>query len=453
MLSIALLAIALIGATTGYVGAVRTHRQQEEELARVVTTLTRANFPLTNRVLRQMSGLSGAEFVVFDVRQQLEACTLDLTPADLERLGQLPVERVSEQTADHPRMQIGARRYLVQRAPVFQWPHEVVRGSLVVLYEEDRWRSAVRRSAYPAIVAGCVAAATAVILATVLARRFVRPIQQLGIETARIAEGRFQPVVVPPCNDELHDLAMAVNAMADKLSHYEQQVRSSERLRTLGQLGAGLAHQLRNWATGARMAIDLHLQECSSGRDSEAIDVALRQLRLMESYLQRFLHVGQGASLSYAEVDLAAVLDDVVELMRPACLHAKIELALSKPAQPLIVWGDAHSLRELLVNLILNAIEAAKRSAGAQPAVAVELYCLESRRAVIRVKDTGPGPGPTTVDHLFEPFITEKPEGSGLGLFVARQIVEAHQGTIGWHRQNDMTCFWIEIPLLSPKDA
>lgn len=453
MLSIAMLAIALIGATTGYLGAARVHQQQEDELRRVVATLTRANFPLTNHVLRQMSGLSGAEFVVFDVQQQIEACTLNLTVAEIERLVRLPVASMSEHSVEHVRLQIGACRYLVHRAPVLQWPHEVTRGSLVVLYDEARWRSAVRQSAYPVIVAGCVAAAAAVMLATVLARRFVRPIQQLGVETARMAEGRFQPVVVPRCNDELHDLAVAVNTMAEKLSRYEQQVRSSERLRTLGQLGAGLAHQLRNWVTGARMAIEIHLQECPPDRDSEAMDVALRQLRLMESYLQQFLHVGRGASLTYGEVDLAEVLDDVVELMQPACKHAKIELSLRKSAGPRKVWGDAHSLRELLVNVVLNAVEAAKRPGDAAPSVAVELESLPSRRAVIRVKDTGPGPAPAIEDRLFEPFVTEKPEGSGLGLFVARQIVDAHQGTIDWQRQDEMTCFSIEIPLVSPDEG
>ena len=161
-------------------------------------------------------------------------------------------------------------------------------GSLVVLYSQERWSAAMWQAAYPALVAGAVAVLAVVVVTTLLARRFVRPIRRLGDQTARIAQGDFTPVGVGKVDDELRDLAVSINRMTERLSQYEREVRRSEQLRTLGQLGAGMAHQLRNAATGGRMAIELHQRQCAAA-GGEDLEVALRQLRLMESYLQRFL--------------------------------------------------------------------------------------------------------------------------------------------------------------------
>jgi two-component system nitrogen regulation sensor histidine kinase GlnL len=71
----------------------------------------------------------------------------------------------------------------------------------------------------------------------------------------------------------------------------------------------------------------------------------------------------------------------------------------------------------------------------------------------VAIKNSGPGPAEALRGKLFEPFVTDKPEGTGLGLFVARQIVEAHQGSIGWRQIDGMTCFTVELPLLASEAA
>ena len=92
-------------------------------------------------------------------------------------------------------------------------------------------------------------------------------------------------------NDELRNLAESINRMAGQLANYERQVRRHERLKTLGQLGASMAHQLRNAATGGRMAIELHRRDCPRATSDNSLEVALRQLLLMESYLRQFLTI------------------------------------------------------------------------------------------------------------------------------------------------------------------
>ena len=194
------------------------------------------------------------------------------------------------------------------------------------------------------------------------------------------------------------------------------------------------------------MAIEIHQRRCADDADSESLEVALRQLRLMESYLQRFLTLGRTGPLPHEEVALDALVAEVVELVGPLCRHANIEIGFRKCAEPPTVHGQPEDLRQLLVNLILNAIEAAGRGAGVPPRVLVELERTSDGQAEICVKDTGPGPSESTRDEIFEPFVTDKPDGTGLGLAVARQIVQAHQGTIRWERRDGMTVFMVELP-------
>jgi signal transduction histidine kinase len=448
MLLTVLLAIGLSSVASSYFGVARMRRQQEDNLHRVVATLTSAEFPLTESVLRQMTGLSGAEFVLLNQQGQVVASTLRLTPDEIASLQRVPMAKRPLADSGTGLVELGGRSYLSHRAWLKGGARGVTAGSLVVLYEGDRWRWLVWQAASPAFLAGGVAMGAAAILAVFLARRMVRPIHQLGIESARIAEGDFQPGPVPERNDEIRDLALAINRMAERLSQYEQNVRSSERLRVLGQLGAGMAHQLRNSATGARMAIELHQRACAATADAESLSVALRQLRLMESYLQRFMGLGRDAPIEHKTVALPELIDEVLQLVRPACMHGKIELSYRRPEEPFDVCGDANSLRELLMNLVLNAVEAAKRPSDTPPRVSLELCRHEEDRALLRVFDSGTGPSPSVRDRLFEPFVTEKPEGTGLGLFVARRVAEAHHGSVRWERVEGQTCFVVDLPVV-----
>ena len=314
MLSVVVVAIGLVIAAGAYLSSLHTRQQQEENLRRLVTTLASVPFPLTDGVLRQMAGLSGGEFILLDNFRHIQSKTLSVPEGEIQSLLAIP-EGLELKTGY--RVILGGQAYLGHRVPSAGAPPATESGSLVVLYGEDRWGSGIRQAAYPALAAGGVATVMAVLSTTVLAQRFVRPIRQLDLQAATIADGRFQPVAVPGRNDEIRDLALSINRMTERLSRYEAEVRQNEQLRTLDRLGAGMAHQLRNSATGARMAIELHQRECSLGAGRESLDVALRQLRLMESYLQRFLGLGRAGPMIRKTVDLACVLEEVLDLVRP----------------------------------------------------------------------------------------------------------------------------------------
>ena len=108
----------------------------------------------------------------------------------------------------------------------------------------------------------------------------------------------------------------------------------------------------------------------------------------------------------------------------------------------------------MLINLVLNATDAAKPREDAPARVGVELAVEEGARAVLRVTDSGPGPAAAIENEVFEPFVTDKPEGTGLGLYVARQVAEDHNGALGWRRLGETTCFTLTLPLAgAPPEA
>ena len=449
ILSVVVFGIVTATAASAYLAVREASRQQAGNLQRVVDTLTEATYPLSQTVLEHMSGLSGGRFLVLDRRGQAVYSTIEVGAADLVAFESLEKQRSADLFSEANVVRLADRAYFSDVVAVSRGSWDPEPRRLVVLYPKDRWWSVARRVASPILLAGAATTLAAMLVSVVVAARFVRPVRVLRNQAEAIAAGRFQPVEVPRRNDEIGDLALSINSMTEKLSRYESEVRRSERLRTLAQLGFGIAHQLRNSATGARMAIEFCQREVRASAGAESLAMALRQLQLMETHLQRFMALGRSEPVSYEQVALEAVVEEVLDLVRPTCDHAKIRLSAPCPDRPIFVHGDAHSLGQLLTNLVVNAIDAAGRRVESGAEVVVELGERDGTQAVLRVKDSGPGPGEAVRDRLFEPFVTDKPDGTGLGLYLARQVAEAHDGTIRWERRDDMTCFTVELPLIN----
>jgi signal transduction histidine kinase len=324
-------------------------------------------------------------------------------------------------------------------------------GVLHVLFPQDEYRKAWRQAYFPSFIVGAASSLLLAAVAYALASRMGRAIARLRAEVLRIARGDFREVPLPAVDDEIRDLSAAVNRTAEMLDDYEQQVRRSEQMRTLTILGASIAHQLRNAVTGCRMAIDLHAADCQAGDSRECLDVAQRQLRLMESQLQRFLRIGkQPTEMVKQDVNLGDLVEDLLPLVRPAAEHAGVTLDCRISTEHLSVRGDAEALSQVVLNLLLNAVEAAQQHGlerQDQSRVCVHVNSTAEGVAEIVISDSGAGPAESVAASLFEPFVTNKSEGAGLGLAVAKDVVVVHGGTIEWNRENGMTQFRVGLPL------
>ena len=164
-----------------------------------------------------------------------------------------------------------------------------------------------------------------------------------------------------PARRRIRDLSRSVNEMAAQLAAFEKTVRSTEQLRLLGQVSGGLAHQCATGEHGARLVGPCNSTSAKHkrrGRDFSALEVALRQLTLLETHVKAFsrprtvrVHANEKAGARWSV--------EAVELLRPRCQHAGIELHWQPPQSSLPLTGDAGELRQLVVNLLGNTIDAA----------------------------------------------------------------------------------------------
>ena len=442
------LLLGVVGMSTwaALASAGRARHQLETQVRDIVRTVNEGSFPLTDKVLAQIKGFSRADYLIVPgagpegPRHPLT--TLPAVPADLPPA--TDGSRAASLSLD-VRVTVGGVAYLcngvrVRSRPGRQGPQ------LYIFYPESLWSDAVWEAVRPSLALGAFAGLASVVLTFALGQRMSRRIRELGRRTRLIAAGDFSPMPLPGGGDELRDLGRAINEMAQRLAQYEEAVRRTERLRLLGQVSGGLAHQLRNGVTGARLAVQLHARDCDGRADAEALRVALRQLALVEMHLKRFLDLGKSSDLRREPCDLAALLSETVELLRPQCRHAHIDLHWQPPAgaRPKVL-GDAGQLGHLFLNVLTNAVEAA----GPGGVVEVRLHEDGAGRVAVVVWDSGPGPAAEVAGRLFEPFVTGKREGVGLGLAVARQVAEAHGGGIAWRRAEGRTCFEITLTPLA----
>jgi signal transduction histidine kinase len=433
-------AVATIAVTAATLAARRSERQIIDRLNGVTDTLGHSNFPYTKGVLAKMRGLSGAHFaVIADDGRVVDATlpTLKAMPPAVRAIGL--TDRL-DSLGDSTKLLLDGSRYFAVSvaAPIGPRPH-----LLLVLYPETSWRQARWEAATPPLAVGLGSLALMMAVTSWIAHRISGRIRQVQQQVARIAAGDFEGFVL--CRgsqeDEIKDLAVSINRMCHQLKQMQQTIRQSERTRLLAQLAAGLAHQLRNSLTGARMSVQLHAKRFPPQDGDQALDVALRQLAMTEEQVKGLLSLGQSERQPPAPSVLGRLLDDVTLMVRPTCQHAKVQFRNHCGNEPIQVVADEAGLRAAVLNLALNAVEAAG------PGGAVDLRASTDHREVtIEVSDTGPGPPPEVAETLLEPFVTSKPEGVGLGLALAHRVAAEHGGRIAWTRDGGRTRFRLILP-------
>jgi signal transduction histidine kinase len=436
------LVVLAVSVLSAYLAAQRAEQRVERQVRRLGQTLLASSFPLTDAVLEQMHGLSGAHFALVDAdgqviatsRPDVQSLQLATPPVDdwrRLRLGSL--------------VRMGDDNYFASALTMARRGSQRRPAVLHLLYPEAHWSSSRREAALPPLIGGFATLCLSVLLSALIAGRISRRIGRLRGQVMRLAAGDFSTLRLPARDDELRDLAGSVNLLAEQLIDMRRAIRRAERLALLGQLSGGLAHHLRNDITGTRMAVQLHQRRCAD--DGESLAVALRQLELTEQHLQRLLSAGQPETPCRARCNVREIVEHVVELVEPSCRHRELTLSFvpivttDRGPNTFQLEADADQLWQLLMNLMTNAIEAAEGGGW----VRVELENGDAALA-LRVLDSGIGPSAEMAGQLFELFVTTKSEGVGLGLAVARRIAESHGGTLNYARRNGHTCFELLLP-------
>jgi two-component system sensor histidine kinase HydH len=201
----------------------------------------------------------------------------------------------------------------------------------------------------------------------------------------------------------------------------------------LSRLLARLAHEIRNPLS----SLDIHVQLLEEDMANAPVDVRARsagrfriirtELERLDNLVKQFLSLAGRSAPTLQPVDIAQVAEHVCALLRPEAAAHSISIDLQLPASLPPVVADPDQMTQALVNLVLNAVQAVGSGGSVKVAASV---ASSGRDLEVTVADSGPGIDAANAAALFEPFYTTKEDGSGLGLWIVRQIAVAHRGTI-----------------------
>jgi two-component system, sensor histidine kinase FlrB len=210
-----------------------------------------------------------------------------------------------------------------------------------------------------------------------------------------------------------------------------------QRLLTLGELAAGLAHQIRTPLAAALLyASQMTLAERSPADLSRCAEKTVGSLKQLDKLVNDMLAFAHGGA-AREPVSVSALLEQVAQWLRPA-LRAGIRLTIRTQAPDLVVLANAPSLVSAVLNLATNALQAATAP--------LNLELLARRTAQIAVSDDGPGVPTSIKDRIFEPFFTTRARGNGIGLSIVKSVVEAHGGSVCLADAARGATFVIELP-------
>jgi two-component system sensor histidine kinase HydH len=223
-------------------------------------------------------------------------------------------------------------------------------------------------------------------------------------------------------------LEQTVTVLREELSEKNRMLERKNRLAALGEMAAGMAHEIRNPLGG----IQLYASMLSADVQDRPQSYELAQkiggcVRRLEGLVSRVLHFAREMKLQLVDCDLAEVVDDTLSLAGGAIVEKLIRVSTRGP-QKLIVNVDPLLFGQALLNLVLNAVQASSREGSV--VIEFEEDTSEGRQFRLTVDDCGPGINPEIMDKIFDPFFTTKDEGTGLGLAIVHRVIEAHEGVI-----------------------
>jgi signal transduction histidine kinase len=253
--------------------------------------------------------------------------------------------------------------------------------------------------------------------------------------TGLVAVGRNRALRIVSGEDLriLGDVASAASValenarLSRELRRSETALERANRLSSIGTLAAGIAHEIRNPLTAVKTFLDL-LPQRLEDRDFlvNFRDLSLNELRRVTDLINDLLSFGRSTSTERRAVDVAPALDQVVRLLDSTARKRQVALELRAEPHLPAIWADPDQVKQIVMNLVLNAIEASPP----ERAVVLHVHAPGRGRVAIEVRDQGPGIPPDQLESIFHPFFTTKESGTGLGLALVHQMIVEHGGEI-----------------------
>ena len=470
-----------VGVAAAWVGSYVTGRLVERRLVdeaveNAASLVVEMRLPLTDTLMRQLRQILGSEMMAAAPDGTVVASSL---PGKARR-------HFAQRIAVDPEARSLAflgNRYRVGQAPVpdprSPQTHLTGEARLFLLANEDRLRAAKHRASARIITVTAVAVAAATGIGLWLALTISRPVRGLSDYMAAVSRESAEEGQCPTVREqhdegeagvpsrlrrsfshappELRQLADAFDRLLAEMARARRQMVDSARLAALGKLAASVAHELRNPLSGIKMNARVLTDELDSGTPAqECLDVMTREIARMDVFLQEMLslaatsgqtaatHVGESETLSQdGDPVLEDVANSVLRLCAARCRHTDVDVQTRVASGRQRVAIGESALRQVILNLVFNALEA--MPTGGE--LTVSAFDDPDRAGVgLSVADTGSGIDLPAEADIFEPFVTTKPHGTGLGLYVCKSILDSCGGTLAYETSHAGTTFTVRIP-------
>ncbi len=411
----------------------------QTQMASAAGVVSRGDLALNPAILQNVRGIIGTDVITFGPGGRVVASTVANDRVRLIQAAESVVNRrTSPTTAAVVAADCGVPCLIAYR------PVEGHTDTFVALVAETSELSAAISAATRAIVLGAaVSAVVMMLVGQLVVRRVTAPLYGL-VRFARELTPEDSRQRAPVGEGEIGALADAFNGMLDRLQQSQEALVRSEKLALAGLLAARVAHDIRNPLSSIKMQTQLLQSRLRAGPDDQATFMSvLDDIRQVESVIRDLVDLARPGDLKPEATSVNIVIRDVLQQLSPQFAHRKIAVEMRLAGNLPKVALDVGRFRQALLNVLVNASEAMPTGGR----VTIESR-EETATVVIEICDDGGGIDPKLLDKVFDPFVSTKREGVGLGLVNAKAVVEGHGGRITLSaRQPKGTCARISLPI------
>jgi two-component system, NtrC family, sensor histidine kinase HydH len=295
-----------------------------------------------------------------------------------------------------------------------------------------------------------------ILLGLWIAHRLQRSISRISISLKDAADGLDREVGcvdvvpsddLPTLQEQVQQVSSRIRQVVDELQQARRETMLADRLAAVGEMAAGIAHELRNPLTSVKLLMQTAADEpAGETLTSEHIHVVLEQVIRMENSIQGLLDFARPPRMQKVRHDLRDTLQRALNLVEGYAKQQGVAVCQECWDTPVLVDGDPEQLHQVFVNLLLNGVEAMPD--GGQLRIAVRRLDAASPVGTVSFCDNGSGIPESIMPRIFEPFVTSKERGTGLGLAISRRILEQHGGKLtATNREPCGAVFTVELPL------
>lgn len=334
-----------------------------------------------------------------------------------------------------------------------------VNGILEVDFDYSDAVFLLRKSQAQGVIIALVALAILSFIVLRLFNKIInRPLFQLKKAMTRMQEGDLSIHLPIRTKDEIGSLAESFNILAQKLERanrkienlFNTQMEKAEHLASLGEIAAGLAHEIKNPIAGIKGALEIiHKKTEDSDSNKEIFKEILVQIDKIHQIIQDLMRYARPKEIDIKLVSIEDCVESALKLAQMQVKNKNIQFHVSSKEKNIQVRLDVEKIKEVLLNLMLNSIGAIVNTGNITIAFGTE----SEKNLKITVTDDGSGINKDQLSQIFQPFFTTKSEGTGLGLSICKKIIAAHSGTLEVEsEEGEGTTFRILLPVVESKE-